>query len=618
MSTATVSAVAASPKPHRLSRPSLRLIVAAMTASVLILNAGSQIYDSNYYLLSEATSLLAGDNPYRDFFEWGAPLGAYISAGGQLISGHRLIGETATQWLFIVAGAVLAFELAMRVSRSVAASLVATAFSLLVLSATATYHYTKLLVFPAAVWLAWRYIDRPNRARAVALGVLSVVAFGLRHDYGLYVGCASFMALALAHVPTIPWRRRVVRDGAAYTFAAALLVAPWAAVVQANEGLIDYVRTRTSMFEQPGSWFAYSLLLSMNPVRELRPDPPPAPRSGVVGFFWNERADEAKQRELTRQCALRPLGSQDSHGRPQYEAANIYDTCLLALDPFIVDGAGFDWDRLRAPASYLPSRANATLWLAQMMLLVPVFILGGVAARVWRAHRRSVPVDAEVRPLIVAAVFLMVVECALFREPAYMVTVAPIAGALAARFLAARRTVIRACAIAALVTSVFAASVRAKDAPMFHVQQLPNSLSSAFHVLIASPPTHENPLFAYLRECTAAGDRVLVTGPTPFHVNYLVGRPMAGGHLNWPYGWRSDAVHEQQSLALLQQQSVPFMVATQEPALQDFAQYPHIRAYLAQHYQPLRGTQPSILVDTRRSPTGRWEWQGRQLPCFRQ
>ena len=48
-------------------------------------------------------------------------------------------------------------------------------------------------------------------------------------------------------------------------------------------------------------------------------------------------------------------------------------------------------------------------------------------------------------------------------------------------------------------------------------------------------------LLRYVHDCTSPGDRVLVTGSTPFQVGYLVERPIAGGHLFWRDGWRRDA-----------------------------------------------------------------------------
>src|SRR5262245_30136423 len=98
------------------------LMVAGLTAFVLALTVSNQIYDTNYSALWEAAALFAGDHPYRDFYEWGAPLTGVLSALGQLASGYRLIGEFALQWLCITAGAVLAFHLGLRLSRSPAAS----------------------------------------------------------------------------------------------------------------------------------------------------------------------------------------------------------------------------------------------------------------------------------------------------------------------------------------------------------------------------------------------------------------------------------------------------------------------------------------------------------------
>jgi len=73
-------------------------------------------FDSNFYTLWEATALIAGDHPHRDFFEWGMPLQMMTSVVGQVISGHRLIGEFGLHWVFILAGALIAAHLGYRLS----------------------------------------------------------------------------------------------------------------------------------------------------------------------------------------------------------------------------------------------------------------------------------------------------------------------------------------------------------------------------------------------------------------------------------------------------------------------------------------------------------------------
>jgi hypothetical protein len=118
----------------------------------------------------------------------------------------------------------------------------------------------------------------------------------------------------------------------------------------------------------------------------------------------------------------------------------------------------------------------------------------------------------------------------------------------------------------------------------------------------------------YLHDCTAPGDRILVTGLTPFQVGYYTERRIAGGHLYWHHGWRSDSTHEAQSLELLQKASVPFVFSTADPILQDFARYPRIREYLASHYVALDGTEGRVLIEKDRHVTG--SFGALAFPCF--
>jgi hypothetical protein len=84
--------------------------------------------------------------------------------------------------------------------------------------------------------------------------------------------------------------------------------------------------------------------------------------------------------------------------------------------------------------------------------------------------------------------------------------------------------------------------------------------------------------------------------------------------VQWHHGWRSDPVHEQQSLALLERQSVLFAVSTHDPVLDDLKAYPHIHDYFVQHYAELQGTHGTVLVDRRRHRTGTFGQLG--FPCF--
>lgn len=593
------------------------ILAAVLTLIVLVLTAESQIFDTNFFYLAAATSLIAGDHPYRDFYEWGMPLAGYLSAAAQLTVGHRLIGEFLLQWSFIISGVAIAFHLGMRLSRSWVACLAMLPLTLVIVGRMAIYHYSKLFFFPVGIWAAWRYMDRPGPSAAALVGFITAVAFLFRHDYGVYLGLASVMACVLARIrvaaPT-GWRG-LLADSAAYAGTVAVVLAPWAIVVQANEGLLEYTRLRTAMYEQPAESIVYSALLRLNPVRTLAPPPLPPPTPAVVGFFWRSDLDPGQRQQLEQKFRLRQLEQPDSRGRPQYELPNVYDLALFELDPYIRDGSGFQWDRLEEVRGRLPTRDNAALWLEQMALLVPVLLL---VSAVWVLLRHRGRIDdslcRDACRMLLAGAFLAVVDSSLFRQPSYMVTVAPVTAALGARFLVAKTMIGRSIAGVVLLLTLFAAVVWARDSPLFEPGGAANSVSSAFRRLMASPPVtaSSSPLLHYLYDCTAPGDRLLVAGSTPYQVNYYAQRPFAG-HLFWREGWRSDPVHERQLLQLLRRQSVPVAFSTHDPVLDELNKYPAIREYFAANYAAFdRGR---LLVDKRRQPVRTFGPDG--YPCFR-
>src|SRR5678816_312149 len=129
---------------RRPLRTSALWLVGGLSAVVLVLTAGQQIFDANFVTLWEATEVLAGDHPYRDFFEWGAPLQVAIAAVAQVTTGHRLIGEFLIAWTFIVAGVVVSTRLALELTGSTAAALATMLIAVVLLAATPLYHFPKL------------------------------------------------------------------------------------------------------------------------------------------------------------------------------------------------------------------------------------------------------------------------------------------------------------------------------------------------------------------------------------------------------------------------------------------------------------------------------------------
>jgi hypothetical protein len=173
-----------------------------------------------------------------------------------------------------------------------------------------------------------------------------------------------------------------------------------------------------------------------------------------------------------------------------------------------------------------------------------------------------------------------------------------------------------ACALLAVTT--YAAAIWARQTPIFRPTTLYSSVRSTADILIGSPPAvaYEDGRFRYFHECTRPGDRLLIAGQTPFDVSYSTGRPVAGGHLYWHTRWGSDPVNEARSLALLQRQSVPFAMAVEgDRVLEDLKAYPRIHEYIVTNYREVEGTDGTLLVDARRTPTG--TFGERQLPCFK-
>jgi hypothetical protein len=629
--------------------------VAVLLAALLVLTVRYQLYDTNFYSTWEATALLAGDHPYRDFFEWGIPLQMGVSAVAQRLSGTRLGGEFAVQWSFVVAGFVIACHLARRLAGRWVPVVFAMAPALALVVATSTFHYPKLFFYPLAVWLAWRHLDMPGRTRAALLGVATAAAFLFRHDHGVYIAGLAAATFAVAWVRDGMHGRtsRVVAAVAAYSLAGLLTVTPWLVVVQSSEGLLPYLRARSQLYGLiAGEDLPYQRLLRVNPLRLLRDGETPAARPGVIALPWGTGLDAGRRAALEGQAGLRPLGP-DEAGRTRYAVDNVFDARLWDLRGDLANpdsqAEGVNWRAidLARHTFVLASIDTALSWLEAISMVIPVLSVLVAAGALFQSRRVGTMLPDDTWPLLLTGGFLALLDARLLRQPSYCLVVAPVTAVLAARLLAGsphpggrsplRRTAHAVVALGMLFFTSVAVYAFARPTGLFAPLETVAESVASYRALVVTPPiegtfstaevrrydraawaageSFRAVLLRYVHDCTTPSDRVLVTGSTPFQVGYLVERRIAGGHLFWRDGWRRDTAGEQASLRMLQEQAVPFAISTHDPVLSDFVKYPAIHAYLTQHYVALDGSQGELLIDRRRTPTGTFANLG--FPCFR-
>ena len=555
-------------RTHRM----LCAVVGVLTLAVLMYSVVEQLFDTNFYFVWQATALLAGDHPYRDFYEMGSPLMTLMSAAMQWAVGYRLIGEFLIHWTFIVAGVVISFHLARRLSHSLWASLTTTLIAIAIIAATPTYHFPKLFFYPVAVWVLWSYMEAPSVRRAAAVGVVTAAAFLFRHDHGIYIGMSAVLAFVLARVITPASRgwQSCAREVVAFTVAAALPILPWAILVQRNEGLIEYVRARAAWGatqEPAGLPYLVKLLRDFNPASII-----------AVGGFPSREAAQHWLLQLTLLLPLivlvRAAIAFMAHRRNEPSISLETGRTIIAAAMAVIVTI-----RLSREDSYF-------VVVLTLSTVLGARLLAGArqsATRLWRI----------VQPML--AVSTLVVTCA--AVGGYVAAWDLLKPSESTELVPTFRQLLTTPPIDALQPADKARSVQP-------AQWLASDDDARLTLALR-----------YMHDCTRDGDHIFVTGSTPYQVGYYTERPIAGGHLEWHQGWLSDPLHERQSLMLLRTQSVPFAFSTHNPVLDDLRAYPDIRRYFQENYVPLEGSGGLLLVDRRRHASGHFGAIG--FPCFR-
>ncbi len=632
----------------------------AVAAGVLQGIIASRPTNDDFHHMVLARQLRAGDWPVRDFFDSGLGLMYALSAIVQSMLGEILLSEALIVGVMLAVSTYLVFALVRRLTEStVVAALSAV---LLVVAGPRGYSYPKIIVYAAAATLWWAYVRQPGRARAVALGVWTAVAFYWRPDHGAYVAVGAVLAFVAAHGLRPIAAIRSIQAGA-MTLA---LVAPFLVYASAAIGFGNYVRSGFVMADAQHSrmdghsWPAWPVrrlsdVFRLDDAEEYAP---------TVGLRWTESsAPEARQAVIDRYALT--LTSTD--GRAVQVRLSRQGLSLirpLINEPIVEDTAGIDrstgtllpetwstWQRRQFDHRWLRFRvwggvdeltrageAVATLFYAlPVMLLIASLLL----------PRNYLP-DMPRLSLAAFAVFGMVANFGLMRTPYYVravdgVVLPAIAFGVcaAAAWRAAlegvwwRKAVFAIASIAfamLLVKSVavvgeFGTRVTWLAGDWASFARARGAWAEVREQLTASPPLrywdgHRSPvpieLARYAHECVPASERLLVLWFAP-EIYYYADRLMAPRHLVFVPGYAQLGREQQMTLSKIERFSPP--IAFANSGLDGFTKevYPAVVEYVHREYDmagSLEGEGERYVILARRDRPAVRSYGDEHWPCY--
>ncbi|GEM_PF-6907277 len=562
----------------------------------------------HFIFITRGRAVLAGEAPYRDFFDQGWFLHYYVTALGLALWPQNYFGDSLLCALFLAAGYVMTFVLAKRVTQSGLIALVAVSIAMLL--APRLYNYSKVFLYPAAVLLMWGYIDRPGPRRAAVLAGFVALAFLFRHDHGVFIGSAIALAILLTHVPDM---KTAATRLTLYVACGLLVLTPFWLFLALNGGLVNYFELGVEMSgSEAGKAF-----LGSTPAFETMPGMPLLVSvvnvpNAVAWLYWS------------------------------FLSWPVITVLVLAWDQF----------RGGTPAATPPALRRTLLCAAALTTVGSLWMLREPI------HLRL----PDVAPVCVVFGGWLLVHLrarALARFGRADTGLAPRSGATGSRWRTLAPTAM-VTVVAALLCSVtwFSAFLaqpefRIENSVIWHgpgavveavrkAAETPGITGKAMAVHLADPDTcwkptdrrsfswygcYGGPMAQYVATCTKPTDRTLFTWLVS-EMHEYVGRQFAGGQPFF-YGLGRSAAIQRRTIERMETQPAPIIVEYPHPlgnevpfTYNTFEQdYPVIMAYLKAHYQattsdfgtPEQG-EYRIWTDTRRTPTG--AYGARALPCF--
>lgn len=283
--------------------------------------------DDHWSLWTSAT-FLKGDRPFHEFVDPGDPLYWGMSALAQWVVGYRAIGEVGLGLLLIAFALTQSFRMSWRASGSFVIALGLVVMTAVLVAPTKLYSYPKIFLYPLGTWLAWRYIDRPGLTRACVLALGVAIAFGYRHDHGAYVAVGASVAVLAAH-----WTnglRDVAVSLVRVGLATILILSPYFALIQANEGLIPYFKERIRFAAEIDAAGRRAVPFTIDRSAALLVSIPPQ-TPVPVGVGWVEGTSPERRAALERRFALAPPAVPRVGGPQRYIITDYTEANLSAL-----------------------------------------------------------------------------------------------------------------------------------------------------------------------------------------------------------------------------------------------------------------------------------------------
>ena len=240
--------------------------------------------------LAWANQVLAGELPVRDFVDPGMPLTYLASVAAQLLLGRGAWAEAVLSFTLLSAGATLTCYLARRASGSLLVGLIAALVQVMI--APRLYSAPKIVLPLCAVWAFWRYADQPSRRSLVVLAACTATAFLVRHDHGVYIWAAASVLFVHLH-----WPKGAMRV-ATYSGCVALMLSPFFAYVQWNEGIVSYLRAGLAFTEAEYRGPAHRSSAA------VRPRAPRVPQAPVINIRWAATVDRGSRARVEAEHSL--------------------------------------------------------------------------------------------------------------------------------------------------------------------------------------------------------------------------------------------------------------------------------------------------------------------------